>query len=69
MKISPAILYLLMHTDGYYGEDTTRGVIRMRRGSWIMVSSSSHLTYLSIHHVGVAGKNKKYEYLLLAVFK
>jgi hypothetical protein len=57
MKICPAIRSYEMRTCRYHGEDgitsddVIRGVIRMHKGLRVMVSSSSHLTNLSIRHV------------------
>jgi hypothetical protein len=57
-KIRPDILVIKCMQTNITGDDVIRSVKRMRRGSWVMTSSASHLTTLSIHHVGSAEDRK-----------
>jgi hypothetical protein len=68
MKIRPAILFiesvLTDTTCEGVGSGKVRILMGMRRGSWIMASSTFHLTTSSNCHVGITEcrKLKKYEF-------
>jgi hypothetical protein len=47
-----------MTCDDIMGDDIIRGGMRMHRGSWVMVSSLSHIKNLSICHKGITDFKK-----------